>query len=157
MSVKTAYLTGGANGIGRAVTERLVDRGIKVALADLDLDRAKAVAVALNAQKNTELVFAYQVNVSSWESQCQTFSKAVADLGRIDLVLPIAGIGEDRSWMPNDINSTEFTKPDLTVIDVNLTGLLYTSSLAIQQMRKQDRDDNGLRGKSASIRHPPGG
>ncbi|KAJ4389503.1 hypothetical protein N0V93_006973 [Gnomoniopsis smithogilvyi] len=147
MSVRTAYLTGGAHGIGLAVTERLVARGIKVAIADLDLDRAKEVAATLNAQQNADLVSSYQVDVSNWESQRQAFTKAVEDLGRIDLVFPIAGIGENRSWLPKDPHSTEFTKPDLTIIDVNLTGFLYTSSIAIQQMRKQAVDEYGFRGK----------
>lgn len=150
MSVKTAYVTGGANGIGRAVAERLVDKGIKVAIADVNLDRAKAVAAILNTQMDAELVLAYQVDVSNWESQRQTFSQAIEDLGRIDFVFPIAGIGENKSWMPNDDNLAEFSKPDLTVIDVNLNGVLYTSSLAIQQMRKQNKDGLGFRGKSTS-------
>lgn len=150
MSVKTAYITGGANGIGRAVAERLVVKGIKVAIADINLDRAKAVAAILNAQLEAELVLPYRVDVSNWESQRQTFGKAIEDLGRIDFVFPIAGIGENKSWMPNDNDRTEFSKPDLTVIDVNLNGVLYTSSLAIQQMRKQNKDGLGFRGKSTS-------
>lgn len=154
MSVKTAYITGGANGIGRAVAERLVDKGVKVAIADINLDRAKAVAAILNTQMDAEFVLPYQVDVSDWESQRQTFSKAVEDLGRVDFVFPIAGIGENKSWMPNDNDLTEFSKPDLTVIDVNLNGVLYTSSLAIQQMRKQNKDRLGFRGKSTSSMMP---
>lgn len=150
MSVQTAYVTGGANGIGRAVAERLVNRGIKVAIADINFDRAKAVSAILNTQIDAALALPYQVDVSNWESQQQTFSKAVEDLGRIDFVFPIAGIGENRSWMPNDNNLQDFSKPDLTVIDVNLNGVLYTSSLAIQQMRRQNRDGLGFRGKSTS-------
>lgn len=154
MSVKTAYLTGGASGIGRAVTERLVSKGVKVAIADIDLDGAKAVAGKLNAQIDVELVFPYHVDVCSWESQRQAFTKAVEDLGRIDLVFPIAGIGENKSWVPNDTNSNEFIEPDLNIIAVNLHGLLYTCSLAIQQMRRQDQDDHGFRGKSMSTTEP---
>lgn len=154
MSVKTAYVTGGANGIGRAVAERLVGRGIKVAIADINLDRAKTVAAILNSQMDAKLVFPYEVDVSNWESQRQTFSKAIEDLGRIDLVFPIAGIGENKSWMPNDNSMRGFSRPDLTIIDVNLNGVLYTSSLAIQQMRRQDKDDHGFRGKSTSTMGP---
>lgn len=154
MSVKTAYVTGGANGIGRAVAERLVGRGIKVAIADINLDRARTVAAILNSHVDAQLVLPYEVDVSNWESQRQAFSKAVEDLGRIDLVFPIAGIGENKSWMPNDNSLGGFSRPDLTIIDVNLNGVLYTSSLAIQQMRKQDKDVRGFRGKSTSTTDP---
>lgn len=148
MSVRTAYLTGGASGIGLAVTERLVRRGIKVAIADINLNGAKAAAATLNAQVGAELVSPYQVDVSCWESQRETFSKVVEELGRIDLVLPIAGIGENQRWLRSDDKTTEFIKPDLTVLDVNLTGVLYTSSLAVQQMKRQEKDNDGFRGKS---------
>lgn len=151
MSVRTAYLTGGASGIGRAVTERLAKKGIKVAIADLNFNGAKAVALNLNAQIGADLVSPYHVDVSSWESQQETFSKVVGDLGRVDLVFPIAGIGENQCWLQRGDSTNEFTKPDLTVLDVNLTGLLYTSSLAIQQMRRQEKDRDGFRGKSMLI------
>ncbi|CAN8095196.1 unnamed protein product [Discula destructiva] len=147
MSIKTAYLTGGASGIGRAVSERLVGRGIKVAVADMNLDGARAVAAALNAQAGAEMVIAYHVDVSNWDSQRETFSQVVALFGRIDLVFPIAGIGETPSWLRAGPSSIGFVKPDLSVIDVNLNGFLYTTSLAIQQMRKQEKDAWGFRGK----------
>ena len=50
--------------------------------------------------------------------------------------------------MPNDPSATEFVKPMLSVIDVDLTGVVYTVSLAVQQMRRQEKDANGFRGKS---------
>lgn len=55
---------------------------------------------------------------------------------------PIAGIGE-RKWLPfpsetQAMKEGEFAKPDLSVVDVDLTGVLYTIALAIQQFRRQD-------------------
>ena len=52
--------------------------------------------------------------------------------------------------MTEDPEGKEFVKPWLNVIDVDLTGVIYTVSLAVQQMRRQDKDSNGFRGKSAS-------
>lgn len=63
--------------------------------------------------------------------------------GRIDFVAPIAGIGE-KKWLPTfeqmgQVGSDgAFTKPDLSVIDVDLTGVLYTVALAVQQFRRQE-------------------
>lgn len=43
-----------------------------------------------------------------------------------------------------------FEKPDLTVIDLDLTGVMYTVSLAVQQFRRQE-PKNGFRGKIGCV------
>ena len=60
------------------------------------------------------------------------------------------GIGE-RKAIKNDPKATKFQKPDLAVVDVDLTGVLYTAFLAVQQMRWQEKDKDGFRGKSESF------
>ena len=62
-------------------------------------------------------------------------------------MFPIAGIGE-RKAIKNDPKASDWQKPDLTVIDVDLNGVLNTAFLAIQQMRRQDKDETGYRGRS---------
>ncbi|OAL37419.1 hypothetical protein AYO20_03268 [Fonsecaea nubica] len=91
-----------------------------------------------------------QVDAASWNSQVKAFSQAVADFGRIDYVYPIAGIGE-RAWIPNDPSMTGFVQPDLTTLDIDLTGVLYTVALAVQQFRKQQPGKNGFRGKIGCV------
>lgn len=88
-----------------------------------------------------------EVSVTDWDSQKKALEQAVKDLKRIDYVFPIAGVGE-RKAIKNDPTATEFEKPDLTVIDVDLNGVLYTTFLAIQQFRHQDKDETGYRGRS---------
>lgn len=90
-----------------------------------------------------------RVDAASWDSQAKAFGQAVADFGRIDYVYPIAGIGE-RVSIANKHSSTGFEMPDLTVLDVDLTGVLYTISLAVQQFRRQEPGKNGVRGQSKS-------
>ena len=84
-----------------------------------------------------------ECDTASWESQLSAFQTALQVLGgRIDFVAPIAGIGE-RKWLPfpsetQTMKEGQFAKPDLSVVDVDLTGMLYTIALAIQQFRRQD-------------------
>jgi len=145
---KTAYITGAASGIARAVTEMLVRRGYKVAIADINHDGVKAVA---SQYKDGEIVAALQLNAADWNSQVQTFEEAIQALGgHVDYVYPIAGIGE-RMSIPNDPKSKIFVKPDLSVLDVDLYGFLYTTSLAIQQMRRQEKNEQGFRGRIAVV------
>ncbi|RMX82217.1 hypothetical protein D0869_06218 [Hortaea werneckii] len=121
MPQKTAYITGGGSGIGRAVTAMLVNRGFKVAIADLNYTHAKDVATALGPQ-----VIAYEADAASWDSQTKAFQQALEDLGgRVDFVCPIAGIGEKRS-IPNDPTNNGFVKPNLACLDVDLYGVTYT-------------------------------
>jgi len=46
---KVAVVTGAASGLGRAIALRYVQEGARVAIADLDLDAANAVAAGINA------------------------------------------------------------------------------------------------------------
>jgi NAD(P)-dependent dehydrogenase (short-subunit alcohol dehydrogenase family) len=89
-----------------------------------------------------------QVDVTDWNAQAKVFSQAVHAFGRIDYVYSIAGIGE-RRWLPHDPNASGFEMPDLSTLDVDLRGLLFTVALAVQQFRKQEPNKDGFRGKSA--------
>ena len=88
------------------------------------------------------------MNVADWDSQRAAFEKAIEVFdGRIDYVLPIAGIGERRSF-PNRPNSMTFEKPDLSVIEVDEVGVIYTAWLAVQHFRRQKTNQHGWKGKS---------
>ena len=120
----------------------------KVYIADRDAKGAAAVVDSLN--KGEHLAWHTTVDAADWNSQAEAFGKAVGQFGRIDYVYPIAGVGE-RVWTPNDPTATSgFVRPDLTVIDIDLYGVLYTVSLALQQFRRQEVGKNGTRGKSES-------
>ncbi|KAK4995925.1 hypothetical protein LTR66_004363 [Elasticomyces elasticus] len=146
----TAYITGGASGIGRAVTLMHVVKGTKVFIADRDLEGAKAFASELNEDKSEDVAFAVKVDVTDWDQQLAAFEKVVAQFGRLDYVYPIAGIAE-RAWLPTDLKAQGFVKPDLTVLDADLNGVLWTISLAVQQFRRQEKNKNGFRGKIGCV------
>jgi NAD(P)-dependent dehydrogenase (short-subunit alcohol dehydrogenase family) len=149
MTSKTAYVTGGASGIGLAVTNALNQRGMQVIIADINLAAAqeaveKLQQTATSGQKH----LAVKVDVSSWESQVAAFEKALEVFQRLDVVIINAGVGE-KVFVPNDGGKGRgFVKPNLGILEVDLNGFLYTSALAIQQMRRQEVDADGLRGRS---------
>ena len=118
---------------------------VKICIADMNLEGAKSIVKDLESKAKGSL--AVEVNASDWDSQVAAFEKAIKEFGRVDYVFPIAGIGERKSII-NDPKATKFQKPDLSVIDVDLTGVVYTTALAVQQMRKQEMDEKGFRGKS---------
>ena len=76
------------------------------------------------------------------------FEKAIEVFdGRIDYVFPIAGIAERRSF-PNRPNSTGFEKPDLSVLEVDEVGVIYTAWLGVQHFRRREKNQYGFKGKS---------
>jgi NAD(P)-dependent dehydrogenase (short-subunit alcohol dehydrogenase family) len=113
-----------------------------VFIADRNIAGAAHLADQHNTPNNTVLHYG-TCNTSSWESQLSAFQTALKALGgRITCIFPIAGIGE-KKWLPFPSESNKqpagsFEKPDLSVIDVDLTGVLYTIALAIQHLRRQD-------------------
>jgi len=148
-SGKTAYITGGASGIGRAIATMLIGRGAKIFIADRDIKGAQTFADELNKMGHVASVG--QLDVTQWDQQEKAFSAAVKEFGRVDYVYPIAGIGE-RPWTPHGSEkSVSFQKPDLSVLDADLTGVLYTVSLAVQQFRRQEANKDGFRGKIGCV------
>jgi NAD(P)-dependent dehydrogenase (short-subunit alcohol dehydrogenase family) len=121
-----------------------------VFIADRDKEAAESVAAQLNKTVGPEeqVAWTHELDVAVWESQRTSFEAALQELGgRIDYVMPIAGVGE-RPWITHPPDTSGFTKPDLTVIEVDTIGVLYTVSLAIQQFRRQAPSKHGFRGKS---------
>ncbi len=85
---KVLFATGGASGIGAATARRFAAGGGRIAVADLDGQKAEAVAAALDG------AIGLQVDVSDEESVRQALATAAAELGDIDAVLNAAGHAE---------------------------------------------------------------
>jgi len=146
MATEAAFITGGASGLGEATARMLAKKGIRVFIADRDVAGAERVAKEIGGHSA-------EVDVADFNSQVKAFTQAVTQFGRIDYVYAIAGVGE-RRWLPQKSATAGehgFEKPDLSVIDIDLNGVLYTASLAIQQFRRQEPNQYGFRGKIVCV------
>jgi NAD(P)-dependent dehydrogenase (short-subunit alcohol dehydrogenase family) len=90
-SGKTALVTGGASGIGRAVATQLAQEGASVVVADLREDAAQAVVDELTAAGGTAL--AIGVDVTDPAAVKASVQKAVDAYGALHLAVNNAGIG----------------------------------------------------------------
>ncbi|TID12883.1 hypothetical protein E2P81_ATG10015 [Venturia nashicola] len=142
---KSAFITGGASGIGKAVAQMLFEKGVNVYIADYNTVAAEVFADKLNEAGKAQAAFAH-VDVSDWNELVKAFDQAIAAFGKIDYVYPIAGIGE-RKWMTNNPKSHGWEAPDLSTLDIDLKAVLNTCSLAIQHFRRQELNEQGFRGK----------
>ncbi|MFJ6633638.1 bifunctional aldolase/short-chain dehydrogenase [Streptomyces sp. NPDC091376] len=89
LATRVALVTGAGSGIGRAIAHRLVAEGACVVVADLDADRAAAVAEELGGP---DKAVAVSVDVTSEEQIAAAFAAASLAFGGVDLVVNNAGI-----------------------------------------------------------------
>jgi meso-butanediol dehydrogenase/(S,S)-butanediol dehydrogenase/diacetyl reductase len=87
---KVALVTGGGQGIGQAVAERLHADGFAVAIADLNMETANKVAASLGGKEGGAI--AVSVNVADRDSVFAAVDTAVAELGGFDVIVNNAGI-----------------------------------------------------------------
>lgn len=137
---QTAIVTGGANGIGEAYTRALAKAGAFVVIADLDEEFGSKLEKELSGS-----VKFVKTDVTSWANQLSMFKTAVSSSpsGRIDIVIANAGISGADSIYQNDVDKDEPEEPRLNVLNVNLTGVLYTVKLALFYFRKQHAANKG--------------
>lgn len=123
---RTAVVTGGGRGIGRAVCKRLAEAGARVVVADLDADVAGEVAAEVTAAGGTAT--ARRLDVASGDDIVATADAAVADHGGLDIWVNNAGIYPSQPLL-------EMTDEDWDrVMDVNVRGAFVGSREAARRM-----------------------
>ena len=90
MTMKTALITGGASGIGKACVIRMAQEGYGVVVADVNMSAAEALAEELTAKGLAAI--AVHMDVSSEEEVESGFDKMMETYGSCDLVMSNAGI-----------------------------------------------------------------
>ena len=89
LSGRNAVVTGGAQGIGRAIVERFLESGAAVAIWDRDLDLARKTAETL---KGRGRVAAVAVDVTQYADVERARDATLKEFGRIDILVNNAGI-----------------------------------------------------------------
>jgi NAD(P)-dependent dehydrogenase (short-subunit alcohol dehydrogenase family) len=110
-----AVVTGGANGIGFALGRRLVDRGARVALADVDGARAVAAAAGFGGSAR-----GYACDVTDPQQLAALASDVDHDFGGVDLLFANAGVVIGGTLVETDPREVEW------LYDVNVRGVIGT-------------------------------
>jgi 2-hydroxycyclohexanecarboxyl-CoA dehydrogenase len=125
-SGSTAIVTGGASGIGLAISERLARDGAKVSVFDLDLEQAERAAQDIR-DKGGEAI-ACEVDVSNRAQVDEAVERTRRELGPV-LVL-VNGAGKDGFDRFIDITTELWER----IIAVNLTGTFHCTQAALPDM-----------------------
>jgi NAD(P)-dependent dehydrogenase (short-subunit alcohol dehydrogenase family) len=89
---KKALITGGAQGLGEAMARRLAEEGAKVALGDLQHEKAQAVADSINAAHGAGTAFAYALDVTSEDQWKAVLGEAARAMGGLSVLVNNAGV-----------------------------------------------------------------
>ena len=90
---KTAFVTGGASGIGLGIAKVLVERGAQVVLADLRQDHIDHALADFAGGGQSNAVSALQLDVTSREQYRAAAEKMQTEFGGIDILVNNAGVG----------------------------------------------------------------
>lgn len=127
---KTAIVTGGARGIGKAIALKLASEGANVAITDLFYDdNAKAVEKEIN--ETGVKGKAYASDASSFEDTDNIVNEIVKEFGRIDILVNNAGITKDTLLMRMTEEQWD------AVMNVNLKSVFNFTKAAQRIMLKQ--------------------
>jgi 2-dehydro-3-deoxy-L-rhamnonate dehydrogenase (NAD+) len=127
---RTAVVTGGAQGIGFAIAERLLASGATVALWDRDPD---ALSTAAGQLSGAGRVITSAVDVTSPEGVQSAAETTAKELGQIDILVANAGIaGPNHKLWEYPVDAWKL------VIDINLSGIFYCCRAVVPYMLEQN-------------------
>ena len=122
---KIAVVTGGGSGIGKAISEKLIEKGLKTVI--LSRSQGKQAAEELGQ----DCIF-YSVDVTNYEDVKEIIKKIVNDHGRLDYLVNNAGMRNDKLLMrmkPDDWRSS---------LEVNLTGTYNCTQSSMRYLLKSE-------------------
>ncbi|MGI3186694.1 L-iditol 2-dehydrogenase [Nioella aestuarii] len=120
---KTALITGAARGIGLAFARAYVAEGARVAIADIDIERAHASAAEIG-----DAAIAVKMDLSDQSSIEAAVAETVGALGKIDILINNAAIFTAAPIV--DITRADYER----VFQINVAGALFTLQAVAKHM-----------------------
>ncbi len=150
---KSAIITGGVRGIGKAIAEEFVKRGADVFLTYRSNDEAARLVKEELGQYGTK-VEVMKADASNFEEAGAAVAAAITAFGKVDILVNNAGITKDKLLMR--MSPTDFNE----VIDTNLSGSFYFIRQIVPHMikRKEGRIINissivGVKGSAGQVNY----
>ena len=123
---KVVLITGGSQGIGKAISKLFATHGAQLFIGDIATDQAKTVAKEIVGQGGK--CTALSLNVTAKQEWTDLVNKVVAETGTIDVLVNNAGTNIRKALL--DMSLTEWEQ----VINVNVNGVFLGMSAVIPRM-----------------------
>ena len=143
---KTALITGAAQGFGFGIAETFVKEGARVAVLDLNGDKAQEAAKAIGGG-----AFAVTCDVAKAASVNEAVAGIIAAFGRLDIVVNNAGTTH-RNMPMTDVTEEEFDR----VFAVNVKSIYLMAKATVPHFREQGGGVILNIGSTAGVRPRPG-
>ena len=127
---RTALVTGGSRGIGRAIALALAEEGADVAVNYMS-NEAAAKEVADQIQKRGRRATLAQADVSDYPDTFRMAQEIMKEFGHLDILINNAGITSDKTFIKMDHASWR------KVLAINLDGVFNCTKVFVDQMLKQ--------------------
>jgi NAD(P)-dependent dehydrogenase (short-subunit alcohol dehydrogenase family) len=128
---KVVVVTGGGGALGGAFARGFADAGSSLAILDFNLDKAKATAASLPAEKVKAIAVA--ADVSKDDEVARAMGEVVKHFGRADILVNAAGV---QIYPPKEITDLDPGEWDM-VIDICLKGIYLCARHAVPLFKKQ--------------------
>jgi 3-oxoacyl-[acyl-carrier protein] reductase len=125
---KASVVTGGAQGIGKAIAVRLAQAGSDVVIGDVNMQVAEQTAAELQALGVRSAAF--PLDVSQFDKVEKFFQEAVGRFGKVDVLVNNAGVTRDTLVLKMTPEDWDF------VLKINLYGSFYCIKAVIPYMTK---------------------
>lgn len=125
---KSALITGGGSGVGRAIAEHFAGEGARVAVADIDQEGAEQTVDSIKA--NGAYAFSIAGDVSAPAEVASMIDQAVAKNGGLNIIVNSAAIARVQKFL--DITLQDWNE----MLAVNLTGVFLCAQAAARHMVK---------------------
>uniref|UniRef100_A0A450TYC9 3-oxoacyl-[acyl-carrier-protein] reductase n=1 Tax=Candidatus Kentrum sp. FW TaxID=2126338 RepID=A0A450TYC9_9GAMM len=125
---KTAFVTGGAGGIGQAICKRLADAGHKVAACYIPQEKESALEWQKESKSQGYDYYLVEGDVSNFESSKEMVEKVEKDVAPIDILVNCAGITKDTTFKKMSEDQWK------SVIDINLNSVFNVTKPVLDGM-----------------------
>lgn len=126
---KTAVITGGGSGIGKAIAEVFSRQGAEIHILELNITTGDEVAKAIQAAGG--LAKSHKCNVADQVEVKKVIDDIISSTGRLDILVNCAGISHIGRL--ENTSEADFTR----IFDVNVKGVYNAMAAVIKQMQKQ--------------------
>ncbi|KAM8940428.1 15-hydroxyprostaglandin dehydrogenase [NAD(+)] [Pelodytes ibericus] len=127
---KVAFVTGAAQGIGRAMVEELLHKGAALVLVDLNCIAGEECKAALDEEFGSHRTLFIQCDVTDEKQLKAAFQKTIEHFGKLDILVNNAGVNNEKDWEKT--------------IEVNLISVIRGTYNGLQLMNKNNGGHGGV-------------